>query len=386
VSGRPSFSRRRNASLAAGIAGLALCGIGAISGRAQFFHSYLLAYVFWLGIGLGSLAVLMLYHLVGGKWGFLIRRVLEASTATLPLLLVLFVPIAFGLKDLYPWTHADVVRADPQLVAKSGYLNVPFFLGRVAVYFAIWIGMARLLNRWSIRQDETGETSLALRMQSLSAPGLVVYAATTLFASVDWIMSLTPLWWSTIYGMIFMVGQGLSTIAFAIVLVRGLSSEPEIAEALEPGVHRDHGNLLFMFIILTAYMAFSQLIIVWSGNLTDEITWYMPRLRTSWGYVSSTLLLLYFAAPFALLLSRRVKYNLKFLSTIAGGILLLRVLELVWLIEPAFHPAALFLSWMDLAAPVGLGGVWLWYFFGRLESRPLLPLHDPRMEGAAEHA
>ena len=370
--------------LGIGIAGIAVCGIGAIFNPVQFFRSYLIGYLLWLGVALGCLAILMLYHMVGGRWGFLIRRILEAATRTFPLLAVLFLPIVFGARELFPWANREAVRADPVLVAKAPYLNLPFFVIRAAILFGVWIALSALLNRWSAEQDETDDPALGIRLQRLSAPGLILYAATTFFASVDWLMSLAPHWYSSIFGMAFMVGHGLSAMALVILAVRFLANSEPFSRVTSRFVFRDLGNLQFMFLMLWGYMTFSQLIIVWSGNLPEEISWYLPRLHSSWKFMSLFILLSYFGAPFLLLLSRRVKEDIRFLSRVAGWVLAMRVLDLIWLIEPIFHPAGISLSVLDFAAPVGIGGVWTAVFLWQLERRPLLAIHDPRMEAAME--
>ena len=368
--------------LGLGIAGIVACVIGAIFNPVQFFRSYLIGFVFWAGVALGCLAILMLYHMVGGRWGFLIRRILEAATRTFPMLAVLFLPILFGARDLYLWARPEEVRADPILLAKAGYLNVPFFAIRTAILFAVWIGLAHYLNRWSEEQDATDDPSLGVKLQRISAPGLILYAATTFFASVDWLMSLAPHWYSSIFGMSFMVGHGLSAMAFVLLAVWGLSRVDPFSRVAAPGVFRDLGNLLFMFLMLWGYMTFSQLIIIWSGNLPEEISWYLPRLHTSWKFLSLFLLLSYFGAPFLLLLSRRVKADLRFLGGVAAWVLAMRTIDLIWIVEPIFHPAGVSIHVLDFAAPIGIGGVWTAFFLWQLERRPLLALHDPRMEGA----
>ncbi|MGH9441735.1 MAG: hypothetical protein ACRD16_05630 [Thermoanaerobaculia bacterium] len=373
-------------AVVAGLAALVVCAVAGIANPAQFFRSYLVGYLMWVGVALGSLAILMLYHLVGGKWGFVLRRILEAATRTFPLLAVLFLPIFFGRTRLFPWARPAEVAADSVLAGKAPYLNPGFFAIRAAALFAVWIALAYFLNRWSGEQDRTDDPSLAIRMQRISAPGLILYGVTTFFASVDWVMSLTPHWYSSIFGMIFMVGHGVSTMAFVVVCVRLLSREESFAERAGPPVFRDLGNLLFMFLMLWAYMAFSQLIITWSGNLPEEIPWYLPRLKTSWKFVSLALLLFYFGVPFLLLLSRRIKTDLRRLATVATCVLALRALDLIWMVEPAFHPGALFISWMDVLLPAGLGAVWFAYFSYQLGQRPFLALHDARMEGSVEHA
>jgi hypothetical protein len=368
-----------------GAAALAVCVIGAFFDREQFFRSYLIGFLLCLGAALGSLALLMLYHLVGGRWGFLIRRLLEAACRTLPLVAVLLVPLLFGLKDLFPWAQPARTAADPLLAAKSGYLNAGFFIARAILYFGIWIGLATVLNRLSEEQDRTGDPAIALKLQRVSAPGLILYAATTFFASVDWIMSLTPHWSSSIFGILFMVGQGVTTMAMVLAVLRRVAGRGPLSEEAGPLVLRDLGNLLFMFLMLWAYASFSQLIIIWSGNLPEEIPWYLSRLHTSWKFLSLAILLLYFAVPFGLLLSRRVKQSLETAAAVAGAVLFMRLVEVIWLVEPTFHPKGLFVHWMDFAAPLGLAGIWTADFFRELSRRPILALHDARVPEAARH-
>jgi hypothetical protein len=371
-------------SAAVGLAGILACLVGAFLDPVQFFRSYLIGFLFWTGVALGCLAILMLYHLVGGKWGYLARRILEAGTRTFPLLALLFVPLVFGARFLFPWARPEVVAGDAILLAKARYLNVPFFAVRGAVLFAVWILLASFLNRWSAEQDATDDFALGRKLQALSAGGLVLYAGTTFFASVDWMMSLSPHWYSSIFGMSFMVGHGLSAMAFVLLAVWFLSATEPFASVARPEVFRDLGSLLFMFLMLWAYMTFSQLIIIWGGNLPEEISFYLPRLQTSWKFVSLFILLVYFGAPFLLLLSRKVKRDLRFLAAIAAAVLVMRTVDLVWLVEPIFHPRGIFVHALDFAAPIGIGGVWTAVFLAQLGRRPLLAVHDPRMEGAVD--
>lgn len=381
----PAGRTGSRAPLLLGAAALALGVVGAFFDRGAFFRAYLIGYLLCLAVALGSTALLMLYHLTGGRWGYTIRRLLEAASRTLPVVAVFFVPILFGLKDLYPWARPELVRANPLLAEKRAYLNVGFFIVRSIVVFGIWIALSSRLNRLSAEQDRTGDPALALRLQRVSAPGLILYGATTFFAAVDWVMSLTPLWTSSIFGMLFVVGQGVTTMAAMLVALRFFGEREELSRAVGPLVLRDLGNLLFMFLMLWAYVTFSQLIIIWAGNLPDEIPWYIPRLQTSWKFLSLALLLVYFAAPFALLLSRRVKENLRFVSTVAAAVLAMRVFDLIWLVEPTFHPRGLFVHWMDLVVPAGLAGIWTFVFCREVGKRPLLALHDARIEGAVGH-
>jgi hypothetical protein len=378
----PQLDRVQRRSLIVGMVGLALCLAGAFLSREQFFRSYLLGYLFWIGIALGSCAIVMLHHLAGGAWGFVIRRLLESGARTLPLMAALFVPLLFGLHDLYLWARTQEVAGSELLRHKRAYLNTPFFLIRTAVYFAAWIGLAHLLNKWSGEQDQTSEPSPTRRLQSLSGPGLVVYGLTMTFASIDWVMSLEPEWFSTMYGIMFIVGQVLATMAFMIAVAVLLSDRRPLSDVASAAHFHDLGNLLLAFVMIWAYIAFAQFLIVWSGNLPEEIPWYLHRTQGGWQWIALLLAVFHFAVPFALLLSRGTKRRLRTLATVAGAIILMRLVDLFWLVVPAFHPAGPRLHWMDLAAPVGIGGIWIAAFLSHLKGRPLLPLHDPSLREA----
>jgi hypothetical protein len=382
--------RLQRSSLAVGVVGLAICAGAGIFSPTQFFRSYLLAFLFWSGIPLGCLAVLMLHHLTGGGWGFLVRRPIEAATRTLPAVALLAVPLLLGIPRLYIWAHPDAVAADPLLLHKRVYLNAPFFIARTVAYFVIWIVLARVLNRWSAESDETGAPSLTRRLYALSGPGLVIYGLTMSFASLDWLMSIEPDWFSTIYSAVFMVGQVLSALAFVTALLPLLGSTEPLSAIAKPRYLNDLGNMLLTFVILWAYMAFSQFLIIWSGNLTDEIGWYLRRVRGGWQWVAAGVLAFHFALPFLLLLSREIKRNARSLSKLAGALLLMRFVDMVWNVDPAFDPARLRVHWMDWVAALGVGGIWIAVFVRQLRNRPLLPLHDPELPqvlaGAAEGA
>jgi hypothetical protein len=381
---RPHLERLQRRSLAVGLVGLALCAGGAWRGPGQFFQSYLPAYLFWIGISLGCLAIVMLHHLVGGGWGLPVRRLLEAGSGTLLLMAALFLPLLFGLRDLYIWARPQEVAADPLLQHKSLYLNVPAFVVRAVVYFVVWIGMAYLLNKWSGEQDRTAEASLTRRLQYLSGPGLVLYGLTVTFSSIDWVMSLEPHWHSTIYGLLFMAGYALEGVAFAIIVAHLLARRGPLAAVALPARFHDLGNLTLTFVLLWTYMAFAQFLIVWAENLTDEIPWYLHRTMGGWQGIALVLILLQFALPFALLLSRATKRSSYALSLVAVLILAMRMVDLFWLVVPAFHPMRLSVHWMDGVAPIGIGGIWLAVFAWHLKGKPLVPLHDPRLQTALE--
>jgi hypothetical protein len=377
---------QRKRALAMGFIALLVCAGAALIQPQPFFSAYLSAYIFWVGIPVGCLALLMLHHLVGGRWGFMIQRVLEAAIQTLPLMALLFIPLLFGLSDLYPWARAEVVAGDPLLQQKAAYLNLPFFVVRAVVYFAIWIVLGRLLVKWSLEQDRTADPTLTQRLQKLSGPGLVLYGLTVTFSAIDWVMSLEPKWYSTIFGMIFMVSDGLAALAFVIVVSDLIKNEPLLARVISADRFHDLGNLLLALVMLWAYMHFSQFLLIWSENLTEEIPWYLHRFNGSWEWVALALVLFLFALPFVLLLSRTTKRSAVILARVATVILFMHWLSTLWMVAPSFYPGRFHIHWMDIVAPIGIGAVWLGAFLGYLRTRSLLPLRDPRFAELLEQA
>lgn len=378
------IQRFQQRSMIAGFVGLMLCGVGVFTSPDQFFRSYLLAYVFWIGITLGSLAIVMLHHLSGGAWGIVIRRLLEAGTRTLPVMTVMFLPLVLGLTHLYEWARPEVVQADKILQKKALYLNVPFFILRNVVYFMAWLTLVYFINKWSRQQDEIPQASLSGRPETLSGPGLVVFGATVTFASFDWVMSLEPHWYSTVFGLSFMVGQVLSAFAFAIMVAVLLSRQKPMAEVLQPSHFQDLGKLTLAFVMLWAYLSFSQFLIVWSGNLPEETPYYLKRLTGGWQWIQLSLILFHFTLPFILLLSRALKREGNRLWKVAALVLVMRFVDLYLLISPTGHDSRFQFHWLDLAALIGIGGVWLSFFTQQLQKRPVLPIHDPEFAEAIE--
>src|SRR5712664_2009354 len=373
-------------AVAAGALFLALLVFGLLVDRAQFFHSYLVGFIFWIGITLGSLALLMLQHLTGGVWGLIIRRVLEASTRTLPLMVLLFIPIIIGLKQIYRWTSAAVMSQTAALQQKTHYLNPSFFMTRAAIYFAFWSLLALLLNWLSLEQDRTAEKKLSKRMQMVSGPGLGLLIISITFASIDWVMSLEPAWSSTIFGLIFVASWSLSALAFTIVAMSWLSRRAPMNAIVQRSHFHDWGNLLLTLVMLWTYFAFSQYLIIWSANLPEETTWYVARKHGGWGAIALAIAILQFAFPFLILLSRAAKSSGRKLALLALLILLMRALDAIWLIEPTFNRERFRLSWMDVVAPIAIGGLWFAAFSWQLLQRPLMPINDPQLEQAlAQH-
>jgi len=373
----PFVSRIQRQALVVGVSALALCLFSAYFNPAQFFRSYLIAYLFYVGVALGCLALVMLQYLSGGAWGIVVRRLLESATRTLPLLAVLFVPLVFGIRYLYVWTNTENVLQSERLQHQQPYLNASFFIVRAVFYFAVWLTLAYLFNKWSRYQDETGDPLTTRKPQLLSGPGLVLYGLTVTFASIDWVMSIEPQWYSTIYGMLFIVGQGLSAISFVIAVAVLLASRRPMSEVFTASHFHDLGKLLLMFIMLWAYLAYSQFLLIWAGNLPEEIPWYLHRWKGGWLWVGAMLILFHFALPFVLLLSRQTKVNINRLAALATMVIFMRFVDIFWLTAPDFYQGRFQVHWLDIAAPIGLGGVWLAYFSWQLNARPLLPINDP---------
>ena len=378
----PDLARWQRRLLTGGVIGALVSTLDLFFEPTQFFQSYLMAYMLCLGVTLGCLALGMVHQLSGGAWGVVARRPIGAAARVLPVMTLLFLPIVFGMRHLYPWTHADLVARDEVLQAKQLYLNIPFFLIRAAVYFIAWNAVSFFLNAWSLEQDRTDDLQIARRMQRLSAGGLVAYGLTITFASFDWLMSLEPHWFSTIYGVLIIGGQGLTGLAFLIIVIAWLGRRAPLDRIIVPAHFHDLGNLLLAFVMLWAYFSFSQYLITWAGNLPEEIAWYLHRQHTSWRIVGAGLVLFHFAVPFALLLSRTVKREPQMIVKVAIGIMIVRLVDLFWLIAPEFHREGVWISWLDILLPTSLFAIWLGCFVWQLRGRAILPLHDPEFDEA----
>ena len=376
------ITRTRNVAFAVGLVFALVLVLGAALSPGRFFHGYLVGFIFWTGITVGSLALLMLQHLTGGAWGLVIRRVLEASTRTFPLMLLLFIPVAIGLKHIYPWTDAAVMNSTAALQKKTSFLNPAFFILRAFVYFAIWSTLAIALNWFSVQQDRAPSREVRKRMQMISGPGLVLTIICTTFAAIDWVMSLDPSWYSTIYGLIFVASWALSALAFTILIMYWLSAREPMSAVVQPRHSHDWGNLTLTLVMLWTYFAFSQYLLIWSGNLPEETTWYVARKQGGWGAIALAVVIFQFAFPFLALLSRATKKNAQRLAMLAALILLMRVIDVIWLIEPTYSRGDFVFNWMDYVAPIAIGGLWLGTFAWWLQKRPLLPINDPQLEEA----
>ncbi len=386
----PIVKRMGQRSLFIGVIFAAVSAALAFSKPDEFFSAYLLAFMAWLGVTLGSMAILMIRHLTGGGWGVVIRRVMGAAMRCIPLMTLFFIPLLFGMPRLYIWDRplssvADVhLRAHLQDITQT-YLTVHGFIARAVLYFAIWNLLSFLLSKWSAEGDHPGARDNTQRFKAVSGPGLILYAFTIGFASIDWLMSIDPSWISTIYGLLILIGEVLSAMCFAVVIERILFRYKPMSELLTPDFVQDHGKWMLTFVMVWAYFSFSQWLIIWAGNLPDEISWYMARLSGGWAYIGLSLVVFHFSVPFALLLSRSFKRKIGQLVWLAVLLMVMRYVDLFWIIEPNFS-AHLRLTPADVVVPIGMGGLWLAYFFRNLGSMPLLPLYDPSAKEVLEPA
>jgi hypothetical protein len=383
--------RLQRGAIAAALVGLVACLAGGFANPAQFYRSWLFAYLFWINVGIGCLSLVMIHHLSGGMWGLVIRRILEAGTRTMYLAPLFFLPVVLGMGHVYPWARPESA-ADPLLRHKALYLNAPFFLVRAAFYFVVWAGLAHLLNRLSAQLDAGPSEKISKRLRGLSAGGLLLMGLTITFSSVDWAMSLDPRWFSTIYGVLFMVGQALAALTLVIVLLALFGKEEPFASVVKPVDTHDLGKLMLAFTMLWAYIHLSQFLITWSGNLPEEIPWYLRRTYGGWKLVAQVLVVFHFVLPFLLLLSRDLKRDAKKLASVAGLVFLVRLLDVYWLVAPDLQgnggaASGISVHALDVATPLALGGLWLAFFAHELRKRPLLPIGEPeireRMEKAA---
>lgn len=357
--------------------------VGAFFSPGDFFRSYLMSFLFWFGLTLGSMAIVMLQYLTAGAWGVITRRTLESASRTLPLCALLFIPIALGTSKLYDWAHADQVRKEYVLAHRHPYMSPGWFAARAAAYFVIWGILTFFLNRWSAQQDREGGSEK--RLAALSAPGLILYVFTLTFAAVDWAESLDNDWYSTIWGFLFVAQQALSVFAFVIVVMVLLARREPMRSAFKTAHLHDLGKLLLTCVMLWAYFSFSQLLIVWAGNLTDEIPWYLLRLATSWGWLGLALIVVQFIIPFLLLLSRPLKRNSIALCSVVGIIIFMRWIDLAWIVLPGYYHKGFRITWLNICVPLAMGCLWIAAFTWELKSRPLLPVNAPNLEKALHH-
>ena len=362
-------------ALVIGVGGLAISVVGLLLDREQFFRSYLVAWIFWAAIALACLGWQMVQHLSAGYWGLVLRRALEAGARTLPFLFVMFVPLYFGMESVWEWSTEHAAH-DELIQKKAAYLNVPFFWARTALYFAIWTVLAYTLSHYSRRQDETGAPEVTVRLRNLSGPGVVLFVLVCTFACWDWLMSLDPHWFSSLYGFYFVSSTALTGMLFMIVCAWWLAQRPPLDRLLTPRHFHDYGKLSLALVMFWAYMTLSQFLITWAGHVPEFTVWYQARNSGGWRSFTYVLVLFHFFVPFLLLLSATLKKQPSRLVLVACYLLVMRWVDLYWQAAPSFH-AEIQLHWLDATTLVGVGGVWVFLFVRELRARTMVPIRDP---------
>ena len=380
-------------SLLVGIVAGLLAAAGAVFDPEDFYPAYLVGFLFWLSVALGAQAVVLIHHLSGGGWGIPIRRILEAAYGTLPVLALLFLPLLTGLRTLYVWARPEYVVGDPILNRKLGgyakvdYLNVEWFQFRSAIYFAVWIALGLVLNWLSSGADPATERLRSRRLALVSGPGLILWALAVTFSAVDWAMSLEPHWFSSMYGVLFMAGGGVAGLALSILIALPLRRGAPWEECLSVSRVHDVGNLLLAAVLFWSYVSLMQFLIIWSGNLPEETPWYIHRSQGGWQFVAVALAAFHFVVPFLLLLMRQTKRKAPWLLFVAGLLAVMRLVDLHWLVMPAFRPERFSIHWLDLVVPLAIGGFAVAAFASRLLARALLPVcDDSSLEAAHDSA
>ena len=362
---------------------LGLAGIFAHTGG-QFFRSWLFAWIFWLGVSLGCMAIVMLHHLTGGGWGYMVRRFGETAALVTPLMLLLFIPIIIGVRAIYPWAQPHVT--DPVTLHKSAYLNLPFWTIRAVGYLIVFSALAWLLRTGPLMSDRVGTPeSLALmtRQRRVSAGGFVIYFFLMGLASVDWIMSREPHWYSTVFGFIVCIAQAVSGCCFLILMLWIVADDPPFKAVVHPNYFNDLGNVLITFVILWAYLSFAQFLVTWLGNSQQEITWYIQRTDGGWRWVGGALISLHFFVPFMLLLQQPLKRKLGRLAAIAAGLFFIHIIDELYWVTPADPHVGrwpiirwIYIEAMNVCAFVGVGGLWMAAYLWIQKGTLLLPIGE----------
>ena len=371
-------------ALIVGIVFLVISGAGWAMDTDLFFHAYLAAFAFWVAIASGALFFTMLHHLVGAMWSVVVRRISEALMMTLPYLAVLAIPLFFGIPSLYEWSHPEAL-ANPAILRKASYLNQTMFIVRTVIYFVIWSLLARALANKSVRLDKGYAEDTASGMRRLSAGGMLVFAVTVTLAAWDWLMSLDPTWYSTIFGVNYFAAGLVTVISLIALIAIVLRRKNILAETITVEHYHDLGKLMFAFTIFWAYVNFSQYFLIWYGNIPEETAWYLARWEGSWVTVSLILLFGHFALPFVVLLFRNTKRTLSLLMGAAIWMLAMHYVEMYWLVYPTFSKQGASFSWIEPVTLIGIGGLFLWVFWTRFTAHPLVPVTDPKLQASIHH-
>lgn len=377
----PGHAWNRIPGIAAGIAvvGAIGCALLGSASPKQFLFSWLVSFLFFLSLALGGLFFVLIQYASQGGWGVVLRRIGETIFSTIPVMAVLFVPLAFGLRDLYSWAVPGAAEHDALLQWKAPFLNVPFFLLRAVLYFVVWSVIALMYYRASRGQDVTGDPGVSARLRRLAGPAIIVLGLTQTFASIDWIMSLTPHWYSTIFGVYFFAGSFVGFIALLSVVTVAMRSAGLLDTLISAEHLHDVGKFLFAFTAFWAYIAFSQFLLMWYANLPEETIWYKARLEGSWQTVSLLLMAGHFGAPFLYLMGRDVKRKGWTLALGGAWVLLMHYVDIYWQVMPTLHPEGIRPSVLDVAALLTIGGCFVVAAVWLLRRQALVPLRDPRL-------
>jgi hypothetical protein len=376
------IARAQVPALVVGVLGVIVAAIGFFTNAPEFYRAWLPAFLFWFMIPAGSLGVMCLQYVTGGEWGVLIRRPLGAASRTIPLFLLFAIPLLFGLEHVYSWANHDVVAHDLVLQKKQLYLNATSWMIRGLVYFALWTLWAWRIRVLSLKFAEDRSPYTELSRRKWSASGLLMIVLSLTFASVDWVMSLEPKWWSSMFGISFTVEAGLSAFAFVIFFLVLLAPNPAMRDILKPSHFRDLGNLMLAFTMLWAYTNFSQFLLIWYGNIKEETPYYLKRMHGIWGWMAAGLVLFHFFLPFFMLLMRPIKDRPKTIGVVTLIILFMRFVDIYWLTAPAHYPGIPASIWITFFAFVGIGGLWLAAFIWQLKGQTIIPIHETWVEEA----
>lgn len=376
------IARWQTPSLIVGIIGLVLAAVGFFTNREDFFRAYLPSYIFWFSIVAGALGVLMLQYMTGGEWGLMIRRPLGAAARTMWVMAILFIPILLGLKSIYPWANEEWAKSDPVIRLKLEYLNAGRFTAFAVFYFVCWILWAWRIRALSVKfyQDRSPYTDLARRRWA--GAGLPMIVLTLTFASIDWMMSLEPKWMSAMYGITFFVGCALSAFAMVTFFLSQLAQTEAMTGILKPSHLRDLGNLLLAFVLFYAYTSFSEYLLIWYGNMHEEIPHFIIRQHGVWGVMAAMLVLFHFFLPFFMLLMRAIKDRPQTIAIVTVIIVVMRYIATYWLIAPAWYGENFHYSWINLATLAGIGGIWMFAFIHQLKGQTIIPIHETWVEEA----
>jgi hypothetical protein len=362
---------------AAGIVLSLVLSIGDTSHR--FYFSYLVAFMFFLSVSLGALLFVLIQYTAKAGWSVVVRRIAENLMALLPLFAVLFIPVAFGVHHLYHWTHTEAVLADPVLAGKSGYLNLPFFFVRAAIYLAAWTAISVWFLRRSVEQDGSGDLAITRRLQAASPPCIGVYALTSSFAAIDWMMSMDPHWFSTIFGVYYFAGSFLAVNATMAIIAVTMRRNGLLGEAITAEHFHALGRFLFAFTVFWTYIAFSQYMLIWYANLPEETMWFAKRTAGSWQTVGMALMVGHFGLPFFFLLPRGMKRREGTLVAAAAWLLLMHYVDLYWLILPVHDVDGVHPRLIDVTTFLGIGGLVAGAYGWLMRRHALLPVKDPRL-------